>query len=210
MHNKFIVIDGRYVWTGSANFTGAARYDNNENMIIIDSEEIGKKYVQNFDTIKDNIFQVYIKDLANNQLAVWKNNLIKKYYEKSEHFRFKLRIMREAASYLNASQKSRIDEYFKTLKPGAAQSSSSSSSTAAPSPFGAVPQAAAQSSYQRSRPISASQIAELSNRGVNYAGLTYDAAYALIGKIWREEKEEKEAEEDYPKSKKRKFDGQNQ
>ena len=39
MHNKFIVVDGRYVWTGSLNTTDNGAYKNNNNAIWIDSPE---------------------------------------------------------------------------------------------------------------------------------------------------------------------------
>jgi phosphatidylserine/phosphatidylglycerophosphate/cardiolipin synthase-like enzyme len=44
-HNKIIVIDGRTVITGSANFTHAAQYRNHENVVIIrDNRSIARHY----------------------------------------------------------------------------------------------------------------------------------------------------------------------
>ena len=45
MHNKFIVIDGRYVWTGSMNFTTNGIYCNNNNMARIDSPEFANNFL---------------------------------------------------------------------------------------------------------------------------------------------------------------------
>ena len=47
-HNKVIIIDGKIVITGSFNFTKAAEEKNSENLLIIESEELAKKYIQNW------------------------------------------------------------------------------------------------------------------------------------------------------------------
>ncbi len=49
MHNKFFVIDGRWVWTGSANVsdTGIGGYNANT-VIVIDSEEVADFYAGEF------------------------------------------------------------------------------------------------------------------------------------------------------------------
>jgi phosphatidylserine/phosphatidylglycerophosphate/cardiolipin synthase-like enzyme len=51
MHNKVIVVDERYVITGSLNFSTNAEESNDENVIIIDNAEIAKLYMQDFDRI---------------------------------------------------------------------------------------------------------------------------------------------------------------
>jgi phosphatidylserine/phosphatidylglycerophosphate/cardiolipin synthase-like enzyme len=51
MHNKVIVVDQRYVITGSLNFSTNAEQSNDENVIIIDNPDIAKLYVQDFDRI---------------------------------------------------------------------------------------------------------------------------------------------------------------
>jgi phosphatidylserine/phosphatidylglycerophosphate/cardiolipin synthase-like enzyme len=48
MHNKFIVVDGRYVWTGSFNTTDNGAYKNNNNAIWIDSPELAANYPHEF------------------------------------------------------------------------------------------------------------------------------------------------------------------
>ena len=44
MHNKFVVIDGRIVWTGSMNFTTNGVYCNNNNIVRFDSPELAANY----------------------------------------------------------------------------------------------------------------------------------------------------------------------
>ena len=48
MHHKFIVIDERYVWTGSYNTTYNGAYKNNNNVIFIDSVPLAYNFVQEF------------------------------------------------------------------------------------------------------------------------------------------------------------------
>jgi phosphatidylserine/phosphatidylglycerophosphate/cardiolipin synthase-like enzyme len=51
MHNKVIIVDERYVITGSLNFSTSAEEDNDENVIIIDNPEIAQLYLQDFDRV---------------------------------------------------------------------------------------------------------------------------------------------------------------
>lgn len=48
MHDKFTVIDGRWVETGSWNYTDGSTYHDNNNMIIIDSPELAANYTTVF------------------------------------------------------------------------------------------------------------------------------------------------------------------
>lgn len=48
MHHKFIVIDERYVWTGSYNTTHNGAYRNNNNVVWIDSEPLAYNFTQEF------------------------------------------------------------------------------------------------------------------------------------------------------------------
>ncbi|MCY3743903.1 MAG: phospholipase D-like domain-containing protein [Candidatus Poribacteria bacterium] len=48
MHHKFIVIDERYVWTGSYNITHNGAYKNNNNVILIDSVQLAYNFTQEF------------------------------------------------------------------------------------------------------------------------------------------------------------------
>ena len=48
MHHKFIVIDERYVWTGSYNTTYNGAYKNNNNVILVDSVPLAYNFTQEF------------------------------------------------------------------------------------------------------------------------------------------------------------------
>jgi len=47
-HNKFIVIDGHAILTGSYNFTDSAEFKNAENILILDNPEIASKFTADF------------------------------------------------------------------------------------------------------------------------------------------------------------------
>ena len=49
MHNKFAVIDGQAVWTGSWNFTSNGAYRNNNHAILIQSPELAQNYTAEFE-----------------------------------------------------------------------------------------------------------------------------------------------------------------
>lgn len=51
MHNKFIVIDGLRVITGSYNFTAMANSYNYENCLLIESPQVAKDFADIFETI---------------------------------------------------------------------------------------------------------------------------------------------------------------
>ena len=48
-HNKVMVIDGRWVVTGSFNFTRAAEHRNAENLLILDAPELAARYARNWE-----------------------------------------------------------------------------------------------------------------------------------------------------------------
>ena len=52
-HNKVMIIDKNTVITGSFNFTKAAESKNAENLLIINSPEIAKLYIENWKNHKD-------------------------------------------------------------------------------------------------------------------------------------------------------------
>ncbi len=51
MHNKYIIVDDRYLTTGSANFTSTGMRYNNENVLFIDSPELCAYYKKDFETM---------------------------------------------------------------------------------------------------------------------------------------------------------------
>ncbi|MCJ7637705.1 MAG: phospholipase D-like domain-containing protein [Nitrososphaeraceae archaeon] len=54
MHNKFAVIDNEIVITGSYNWTASAGERNDENLLVIDDENIVKKYQNQFNNLWNN------------------------------------------------------------------------------------------------------------------------------------------------------------
>jgi phosphatidylserine/phosphatidylglycerophosphate/cardiolipin synthase-like enzyme len=49
MHNKFVIVDGRAVWTGSTNFTDGDTYRLNNNAIKIVSRQLAQNYTAEFE-----------------------------------------------------------------------------------------------------------------------------------------------------------------
>lgn len=56
MHNKFVVIDGETVWTGSFNLTGNASHKNNENAVILNIGFLANNYEREFREMFDGKF----------------------------------------------------------------------------------------------------------------------------------------------------------
>jgi phosphatidylserine/phosphatidylglycerophosphate/cardiolipin synthase-like enzyme len=51
MHNKVIVVDERFVVTGSMNYSTSAEKSNDENVIILDNPEIAARYLVDFERV---------------------------------------------------------------------------------------------------------------------------------------------------------------
>lgn len=51
MHNKFVVIDGQILVTGSYNWTIAATGRNQENLVLLQDSELAQKYIQEFERL---------------------------------------------------------------------------------------------------------------------------------------------------------------
>jgi phosphatidylserine/phosphatidylglycerophosphate/cardiolipin synthase-like enzyme len=49
MHDKFVVIDGQWVWTGSWNMTENGAYRNNNNAVLIGSTALAENYTAEFE-----------------------------------------------------------------------------------------------------------------------------------------------------------------
>ncbi|HWA15391.1 MAG TPA: phospholipase D-like domain-containing protein, partial [Gemmatimonadales bacterium] len=56
MHDKFIVIDGAEVWTGSMNFTDSGTYEDSNNLIRIRSTRVAEDYTTEFN-------EMFVEDL---------------------------------------------------------------------------------------------------------------------------------------------------
>ena len=53
MHDKFCVVDGRFVWTGSTNITENCMYRNNNNSVLVDSAELARDFSAEFGEMFD-------------------------------------------------------------------------------------------------------------------------------------------------------------
>jgi phosphatidylserine/phosphatidylglycerophosphate/cardiolipin synthase-like enzyme len=51
MHHKFLVVDGRLVWTGSYNFTGNADHNNADNGLLLEDARLAGRYREEFERI---------------------------------------------------------------------------------------------------------------------------------------------------------------
>ena len=49
MHNKFVIIDRSEVWTGSLNYTVSGAYEDNNNLICIQSPQVAEDYSKEFE-----------------------------------------------------------------------------------------------------------------------------------------------------------------
>jgi len=56
MHDKFMVIDGKIVWTGSANLTERGVRFNNNNVIVIQSPKLAQNYATEFNEMWQGLF----------------------------------------------------------------------------------------------------------------------------------------------------------
>ena len=56
MHNKFVVIDEQWVWTGSWNLTENGAYRNNNNAVLIASPALAENYTVEFEEMFDDAF----------------------------------------------------------------------------------------------------------------------------------------------------------
>jgi len=56
MHNKFMVIDGKVVLTGSYNYTKQADTQNDENLIVIEDSRVAKAYEDEFNEMWSGIY----------------------------------------------------------------------------------------------------------------------------------------------------------
>lgn len=54
MHNKFVIVDGTHIITGSYNWTYNAEFRNEENIVIISDTTVVKKFENEFLSLRDN------------------------------------------------------------------------------------------------------------------------------------------------------------
>jgi phosphatidylserine/phosphatidylglycerophosphate/cardiolipin synthase-like enzyme len=56
MHNKFMVIDGKVVLTGSYNYSKQADTQNDENLIVIEDGKVARAYEDEFNEMWSGIY----------------------------------------------------------------------------------------------------------------------------------------------------------
>ena len=71
MHNKFVIVDGKYLWTGSTNLTNYCMTLNSNNSVVIISENLAKIYQSEFNQMFEKDKFHTLKEVIDN-----KNNLI--------------------------------------------------------------------------------------------------------------------------------------
>lgn len=117
MHNKFIVVDTTTVFTGSANFTRTALDSssfgfNFENVVVINSTDIAKRFVVNFDEMDQMIFDFYVEIIASsnlNQLPVWMHRLFPLVYQNQLFMR---QSVQKTIERFNAEEQRKIKSFF--------------------------------------------------------------------------------------------------
>ena len=62
MHNKFVIVDNRRVWTGSFNFTVNGQNKNDNNALVLDSREIAAFYREKFEEYLSGDFSTSAND----------------------------------------------------------------------------------------------------------------------------------------------------
>ena len=81
MHNKFFIIDGLYVWTGSTNITHNGFYNNNNNAILIRSRQLAENYQAEFDEMWAGSFGARSPNNIINPALTVNNTLIETFFE---------------------------------------------------------------------------------------------------------------------------------
>jgi phosphatidylserine/phosphatidylglycerophosphate/cardiolipin synthase-like enzyme len=166
MHNKFIVIDGQMVMTGSANFTKRAlspmsQNFNYENIITLYNQNIVQKFRKNFIDVEKNIFEDYVEIVESSEmLPDWFIDLVPNLYQ--EHVQFQQEVANVLRnSNIDARVKQNIKEFFNINDP--------------------VQQKAADQ-------ITPKQAGLLRRKGVSPAGMSKKQASARIGNLIQQEK----------------------
>jgi phosphatidylserine/phosphatidylglycerophosphate/cardiolipin synthase-like enzyme len=69
MHHKFLVIDDTNVITGSFNWTNQASKSNMENIVVVEDQNIAKKYINEFNRIWQLIASKSIEEYLTDKLS---------------------------------------------------------------------------------------------------------------------------------------------
>jgi len=86
MHNKFMIIDGNEVWTGSANFTLGSFYYDKNNLVHFNSVEIAQDYTTEFDEMFDrNMFGSDMVPDTPFPMVILGDDLVEIYFSPDDH-----------------------------------------------------------------------------------------------------------------------------
>ncbi|MCL4239625.1 MAG: hypothetical protein KJ047_15430 [Anaerolineae bacterium] len=81
MHNKFVVIDGLYVWTGSTNLKPNGFYRNNNNAMLIRSSRLAQNYADEFEELFAEQFGKSSPKGVPNRIVTVSDTRIETYFE---------------------------------------------------------------------------------------------------------------------------------
>src|SRR5690606_35702961 len=72
MHNKFVVIDGYEIWTGSANFTDSGAYLDNNHFIRIRSVKLAENFTKEFNEmfVDDKFGDAIVPETPNPKITI--------------------------------------------------------------------------------------------------------------------------------------------
>ena len=103
MHNKFVIVDGKYLWTGSTNLTNYCMTLNSNNSVVIISENLAKIYQSEFNQMFEKDKFHTLKEVIDN-----KNNLIINDSSISVYFSPQDRVLTKAIIPIIKDAKSKI------------------------------------------------------------------------------------------------------
>ena len=81
MHDKFFVVDGLYVWTGSTNITHNGIYNNNNNAILIRSSRLAQNYEAEFEEMFAGEFGTTSPNIVPNPIVTVDGTIIETIFE---------------------------------------------------------------------------------------------------------------------------------
>jgi phosphatidylserine/phosphatidylglycerophosphate/cardiolipin synthase-like enzyme len=164
MHNKFLVIDDAITITGSLNFTKTAcdpecSVFNFENVLVLKSPEITRKYRENFFGIRKHILEYYVFMIAGGDQTPWFKPLINVLSKQNLEFQTVAQsVLQEIRERV---ERERVENFFGFAAPKRA----------------------------RFEPPTQNQINFLEARGIASEGMTKQDASNRIGEIKEQEKQ---------------------
>jgi phosphatidylserine/phosphatidylglycerophosphate/cardiolipin synthase-like enzyme len=98
MHNKFMVIDGSEVWSGSMNYTGSGAYSDNNNLLRIQSTAVAQDYEAEFrEMFQKDLFGPDLGDPTPNPHVLVDGTPIDVYFSPDDHVQAALLTLLDSA-----------------------------------------------------------------------------------------------------------------